>query len=177
MCVNCDKTKELIVFLWHIPAITIEEKTIERVTSTKLLGVIIRNDLEWSPHITMIHGKAAQRLCLLKWAGVECIHIIRIYVSRVCSLLDYACQVQHIGLTVLDSDKLEGIQKRAMTVAFPELSYECAVNRANINTIHTRRGELYRRSVRGRSLAFSRVLSHDFKNKNKFTALRARTKR
>ena len=58
-----------------------------------------------------------------------------IYVSRVFSLLDYACQVRHIGLTVLDSDKLEGIQKRAITIAFPELYYECAVNRANINTI------------------------------------------
>ena len=142
-----------LVFLWcippDIPAITIKEKTIERVTSTKLLGVIISNDLGWSPHITMIHGKAAQRLCLLKRAGVECIHIVRIYVSHVLSLLDYACQVRHIGLTVLNSDKLEGIQKRAMTIEFPELSYECAVNRTNINTIHTRREELYRHSLRG----------------------------
>ena len=97
----------------------------------------------------MIHGKAAQRLCLLKRAGVECIHIVRIFVSRVFSLLDYAFQVRHICLIVLDYDKLEGIQKRAMTIAFPELSYECAVNRASINTIHTRRKELYRRSYRG----------------------------
>ena len=59
----------------------------------------------------MIHCKAAQRLCFLKRAGVECIHIVRICVARVFSLLDYACQVRHIGLTVLDSDKLEGIQK------------------------------------------------------------------
>ena len=109
--------------------------------------MIISNDLVWSPHITMIHGKSAERLRLLKPTGVYCILIVRIYVSRVFSLLDYVCQVRHIGLTVLDSDKLEGIQKRAMTIAFPELSCECAVNRANINTI--RREELYRRSFGG----------------------------
>ena len=73
VCVSCDKTKELLVFLWcispDIPAITIKEKTIERVTSTKWLGVIISNDDPW---------QAPQRLCLLKPAGVECIHIVRI---------------------------------------------------------------------------------------------------
>ena len=72
MCVNCDKTNELLVFLWRIPpdipAITIKEQTIERVTST-----------------TMIHGKAAQRLCLMKRAGVECIHIVRIYTCHMSS--------------------------------------------------------------------------------------------
>ena len=66
MCVNCDKTKELLVFFGHtppdIPSITIKEKVIERVTFTKLLGVIISNDLAWGPHITMIHGKPSQRL-------------------------------------------------------------------------------------------------------------------
>ena len=35
---------------------------ISRVTSTKLLGVIISDDLAWGPHITMIHGKASQSL-------------------------------------------------------------------------------------------------------------------
>ena len=40
----------------------------------------------------------------------------------------------HTGLTVSDSDKLEGIQKMTMKIAFPELSYECALIRANINT-------------------------------------------
>ena len=62
------------------------------------------------------------------------------------SLLAYACQVWHTGLTVSNSDKLGGIQKRAMKIAFPELSYECALT---INTLHTRREELCRRFSRG----------------------------
>ena len=152
MCVNCDKTKELLVFFGRtppdIPSITIKGKAIESVTSTKLLGVIIRDDLAWGPHIAMIHGKASQRLYflrLLKRAGVASIDIVRIYVSLVRSLLEYACQVWHTGLTVSDSDRLEGIQKRAMKIAFPELPYECALTRANINTLHSRREDLSRR--------------------------------
>ena len=47
--VNCDKTKELLVFLWcippDIPDITIKKKPIESVTFTKL-GVIISNEGE-----------------------------------------------------------------------------------------------------------------------------------
>ena len=61
----------------------------------KLLGVIISN------HITMIHGKASQRL-YLKQAGVARIHVVSIYVSLVRSVLEYACQVWHTGLTVSD---------------------------------------------------------------------------
>ena len=156
MCVNCDKTKELLVFFGRtppdIPSITIKGKAIERVTSTKLLGVIISDDLAWGPHITMIHGKASQRLYflrLLKRAGVASIHIVRIYVSLVRSLLEYAFQVWHTGLTVSDSDQLEGIQKRAMKIAFPELPCECALTRANINTLHSRREDPSRRFFRG----------------------------
>ena len=110
-----------------------------------------------------------------------------IYMSHVFSLLDYACQVRHIGLTVLDSYTLKGIQKRAMTIAFPELSYECAVKRDNINTIHIRRKGLHRRCFKSilpplhtqtaSSIVFSRVLSHNFGNKTKLPALRARAKR
>ena len=78
MCVNCDKTKELLVFFGRrptppdIPSITIKDKTIERVTSIKLLGVIISDDLAWGQHITIIHGKASQRLLFASFESVRC---------------------------------------------------------------------------------------------------------
>ena len=66
MRVNCYKTKKLLVFFGrtppNIPSITIKEKATEKVTSTKLLGMIIADDLGRGPYITMIHGKASQRL-------------------------------------------------------------------------------------------------------------------
>ena len=76
MCVNCDKTKELLVFFRRtppdIPSITIKGKAIERVTSTKLLGVNMSDDLAWGPHITMIHGKASQRLLFASFEAGRC---------------------------------------------------------------------------------------------------------
>ena len=93
--------------------------------------------------------------------------------------------MRHIGLTVLDFDKLEGIQKRAMTIAFPELSCECAVNRTSIpytpdvkSCIDVPSGVYCPPHTQtASSVAFSRVLSHNFGNKTKIPAPRARTKR
>ena len=101
------------------------------------------------------------------------------------SLLDYAFQVRHIGLTVLDSDKLEGIQKRSMTIAFPELSYGCAINFTSIpytpdvKSCFDVPSGVYcpTHTQSASSIAFSRVLSHNFRNKTKIPALRARTKK
>ena len=125
-------------------------------------------------------------LRLLKRAGVACIHIVRIYVSLVRSLLEYACQVWHTGLTVLDSDRLEGIQKRTIKIAFPELPYDCALTRANINTLHSRREDVSRHFFRGmlspthklhHLLPTPRLVSHNFRKKAQFPAPRTRTTR
>ena len=192
MCVNCDKTKELLVFFGRtppdIPSITIKGKAIERVTSTKLLGVIISDDLAWGPHITMIHGKASQRLyflCLLKRAGVASIHIVRIYVSLVRSLLEYAFQVLHTGLTVSDSDRLEGIQKRARSH-----SQSCHANAPSpvpTSTPYTPdvktclavffRGMLSPTHKLHHLLPPPRLVSHNFRKKTQFPAPRTRTTR
>ena len=109
-----------------------------------------------------------------------------IYVSLVRSLLEYARQVWHTGLTVSDSARLEGIQKRAMKIAFPELPYECAFTLTNINTLHSRREDLSRRFFRGKLspshkrhhlLPPPRLVSHNFRKKTQFPAPRTRTTR
>ena len=154
--------------------------------------MILSDDSGWSPHIPMglIHRYASQRLYflrLLKRAGVASIHIVRIYVSLVRSLLKYVCQVWHI-LTVSDSDRPEGIQKRVINIAFTELPYECALTRANINTLHSRREDLSRRFIRdtcmlslthklNNLLPPPRLVFHNFRKKTQFPAPRTRTKR
>ena len=103
MSVNCDKTKELLVSFARskpdIPPITINGKSIERVSTAKLLGVTFSSDLTWDAHIEDIHSKASQRLYFLRLlhrAGVESSHIVRIYHSLIRSLLEYACPVWHL---------------------------------------------------------------------------------
>ena len=67
MLANCDKTKELVVDFTRtesdpdIPHISAQGRTIERVNSTKLLGVTITSDLTWGEHVDNIHSRASQR--------------------------------------------------------------------------------------------------------------------
>ena len=42
--------------------VIIEGKEVELVTSTKLLGLTIANDLTWNDHVTEITKKASKRL-------------------------------------------------------------------------------------------------------------------
>ena len=48
------------------PQIVVNEDTAERVTSFKLLGVIIANNLNWDEHVACIYAKANKRLHVLK---------------------------------------------------------------------------------------------------------------
>ena len=67
--VNSHKTKELLVDYSRkppsVPTITIQGKDIERVHSTKTMGVTITSDLTWGEHVDVVHSKAAQRLYFL----------------------------------------------------------------------------------------------------------------
>ena len=74
---NANKCKELgISFAKEqrvFDPVIIEGKEVELVTSTKLLGLTIANDLTWNNHVTEITKKASKRLYFLtqlKRAGV-----------------------------------------------------------------------------------------------------------
>ena len=69
-----------------IPPLTINDRPIEQVKSTRLLGVTLTADLKWHSHIDEITVKASQRLyfiILLNRAGVESENLVNIYTSLV----------------------------------------------------------------------------------------------
>ena len=58
------------------------------MSSFKLLGVWISNDLSWNTHVDMVLKKANSRLYalrLLKKAGLQASHIVQIYISFISS--------------------------------------------------------------------------------------------
>ena len=61
------------------------------------------------------------------------------------SVREYACQVWHTGLTDKQSEPLDSIQKRAMVIIFPDLSYGDALAKLGLPTLHDRREHLCRR--------------------------------
>ena len=91
-----------------IPPITINDIQIEQVHSTRLLGVTISQDRTWQLHIDGITTKTSQRLyfiILLKRAGIEPHHLVKIYTTIIRSFIEYACQVWHTSLTIRQTNQ------------------------------------------------------------------------
>ena len=70
LSLNVDKTKEIIVDFRRAhtrhPPLFINGTAVERVNSTKFLGMHITEDLTWSTNTTSLHKKARQRLYFLR---------------------------------------------------------------------------------------------------------------
>ena len=83
-----------------IPRIVIDNNDIERVTQAKVLGVTLSSDLTWNAHVDTIVSKARKRVFTiyqLKRAGIsQC--DLRVYVSVIRPVLEYACPVWHTSL-------------------------------------------------------------------------------
>ena len=105
-----------------------------RVPVYKLLGVYISNDLRWNYHIEFILKKASRRLFslrVLRKAGVPS-KLIRLkdYLTTIRSILEYGAQVWKDIFAFL-SDKLESVQRRALSIKYPSLSYTDALSSAH----------------------------------------------
>ena len=101
---NADKCKELgISFAKEkrvFDPVIIEGKEIE-LTSTKLLGLTIANDLTWNDHVTEMAKKASKRLYFLtqlKRAGVPKQDLALFYESCLRSVIAYGASVFFNGL-------------------------------------------------------------------------------
>jgi hypothetical protein len=146
MKLNTEKTKEMIVYYGkkkiNFSPLLMESNKLERVNKSKVLGVIINDTLTWADHIDYICSKASKRLYflrLLKRAKVPPNDIIQVYNSIIRSLLEYACEIWHPGLTKQQSNQLEMIQKRAYFVAYPDTSYNEILLQTHTMTLYERR--------------------------------------
>jgi len=88
-------------------------------------------------------SKAASRLYFLKQmrrADVPTRDLLHFY-TTVLPVLDYACPVWHSGLTIVQSDLLESVQKRAIRIVYPDADYQTSLIVAGIDSWHTVRKE------------------------------------
>ena len=132
---NPSKCKEFVVsFKRNEPnfsPISINESQIERADKLSILGLTITKDLKWNDHVEKIVNKASQRIYLLKQLrrfGLGAGDLKCFYVASIRSILEYSCQVFHYGLPQYLSDVIERIQKRALRIIYPQLSYQDALD-------------------------------------------------
>ena len=145
MSLNSKKTKDMVVSFScdspQVPPILLGVTVTERVHQIKLLGLIVTDNLKQQEHCDYLCGKASPRLYflrVLRRAGVDPGDLIRIYAMLIHYVMEYACQCWHTGLTVHQSEQLEGVQHAALTAAYPDLSYELALTRTGLDTLHER---------------------------------------
>jgi hypothetical protein len=126
MNINIRKTKEMIMDMGtknnsksYLPPLTVDDEQIERVSSFKLLGVVIDDNLKWNSHVHQICSKANKRiffLKLLKRSGMSTEDLLYYYKSIIRSVVEYACPVWQSGLTADQKHQIENIQKRSLAI-------------------------------------------------------------
>ena len=147
---NPTKCKEMLINFLHnsnfmLRSIIIGSNLIECVTSYKILGVIMSNDLSWNNHVEYITKKATKKLYSLRVlcrAGVDPSNILKVYLTTIRPVLEYAVPVWQ-NIPEYLSDAVETLQKRAFKIIFPTTeSYTEALQLAQLKTLSERRHDL-----------------------------------
>nr|XP_049595883.1 uncharacterized protein LOC125980593 [Syngnathus scovelli] len=123
LALNTKKTNKLIIdFRRHSPEPTplfINGERVERVHSTKYLGVHISDRISWSENITTIVKKAQQRLHFLRVLrryNLNTDLLLTFYRSSIESLLTYCIVVWFGSSTAADREKLQRVVKAAQRI-------------------------------------------------------------
>ena len=121
MKLNATKSKYMIVNFTKKhqfnTRLHLDSRPLEQVKQTRLLGVVINDDLSWHSNTQELIKKANSRMMILHNLTSFCLPIqemVEIYVLYIRSVVEYSCVVWHSSLTVEDSDALERSQKTAL---------------------------------------------------------------
>ena len=120
-------------------------KPLELVTSAKLLGMIISHDLKRNMHTSELSRKCSSHLYFLKQlkrSGVAPSELVLFYVTCIRPILEYASPVFHRSLPNYVSEDLERIQRRALRIICPDLSYSVALETAGLPKLYERREKI-----------------------------------
>ena len=193
MLLNPSKTKELRINfskkMNNFSSITMESTVIEAVTRAKILGITVSNDLKWNDHISKILKRTSQRLFMLsqcKRCGMHPSDIIIIYKTKVRPIIEYCCQAWFPGLPKYLKEDLERLQKRALKIIHPDMSYHAALTTACLDTLNDRLTQHCRSFFQAMQnpshklhhlLPPTRKIIHGLRNPNPFALKKTKTKR
>ena len=128
------------------------QDNLEVVSQTKLLGVIISDDLKWSANTSFICQKAAKRLWILRRMKILDIDqdiILDVYLKEIRSVLELAVPAWHSGLTRKESAEIERIQKVAVNIILSNpgqprnsQSYKMSIASLGLESLEDRRLKL-----------------------------------
>ena len=160
MRLNGPKCKDMLIdFLRYTPfptaPIFINGLPIEQVSTNKILGVYVASDLSWGYHCGYIVKRARKRLYALRVlvkSGLSSQVVLQVYCSLVRSVLEYASPVW-ASLPDYLSYLIESVQREALRIILPNLSYDQALVRSGLQTLLERRGQACERFVQALSVS------------------------
>ena len=143
----------------------IENTLLEQVTETRLLGVIIKDDLSWHANTENLVKRAYQRMMILKKLysfNVPTENMVNIYVLYIRSVVEQSSVVWSSLITQGQEYELERVQKVALRIIFNGNyeSYDDALNWSGLKTLKERRKDL--------SLTFAKKCTNHKETKNMF---------
>ena len=152
MKINFKKSFGMIFFLqkknFQITSrITLGGEPIQLVNETKILGIILTNDLKWTKNTEYLIKRANARMDILRRLSsfnAPIKDMVLTYFLYIRSILEQSCVIWHSTLSEEDSINLERVQKNALRNILKEKyeNYENARNILKIETLTERRENL-----------------------------------
>ena len=162
--------------------------TLEVVPKTKLLGVIIQDDLKWDSNIASLVKRANARMVILRKLSEFCApreDMKTIYVSYIRSILEQSSVVWHKSLTLENQEDLTRIQKSACRIILKHkyTTYQKALEVLDLKDLSARREKLCKSFARKLSKNTNMLKLSDtsntmnLRNQNKFEVTHCNTER
>ena len=151
MKLNVDKSKYLTVNFTNnyqfSTRLCLDGAQLEEVSETKLLGLIVRNDLKWHSNTDFVVKKAYKRMLILHnlfQFDLPSEEMIEIYILYIRSVVENCAVVWHSSLTVGEELDIERIQKCALRIILKNdyLDYASALKHTGLETLKERRVKL-----------------------------------
>ena len=99
--------------------LNLDDQKLEQLTETKLLGLIIRDDLSWKSNTSELTRKAYSRMIILKKLvqfDVPLGDLLHIYMLYIRSVIEQSAVVWHSSITKGEQNDLERTQKVALRI-------------------------------------------------------------
>ena len=151
MRLNSDKTKYMLInfckSLQFQTRLQVDTSLLEQVHETRVLGVILRDDLTWHSNTKHLVTRAYQRMIILRNLyefNVPIADLLKIYILFIRSVVEQSCVVWASSITTDEVNCLERTQKCALRIIYREnyISYSNALKLSQLLTLSERRSEL-----------------------------------
>ena len=158
MLLNSAKTKYMLINFCHSAQfqtrLFIKNTLLEQVRETKLLGVIISDDLSWHSNTKYLVSKAYKRMTILRNLyefNVPRDDMIKIYILFIRSVVEQSSVIWSSSLTKEDEASLERTQKCALRLIYKHdyISYRNALQISKLPTLSQRRSILLKSFASG----------------------------